>query len=60
MKLRFRLFQRNNGIFFIEDRITKRQASLKTRDRTVAQRLFHAKNEVHQQPALNLQIAKTY
>ena len=22
MKLRYRLFQRNNGIFFIEDRIT--------------------------------------
>lgn len=60
MKLRFRLFQRNNGIFFIEDRVTKKQASLKTRDRAVAQRLFHAKNEAHQQPALNLQIAKTY
>lgn len=60
MKLRYRLFQRNNGLFFVEDRITGKQASLKTRDKAAAQRLFNAKNEAHQQPALNLQIAKAY
>ena len=60
MKLRYRLFQRSNGIFFIEDRVTRKQASLQTRDHTAAQRIFNAKNESHQQPAINLQIARAY
>jgi hypothetical protein len=30
------------------------------RDRVTASRLLHAKNEAHQQPLLNLQIARTY
>ena len=58
MKLRYRLFQRKNGIFFIEDRVSGKQASLKTRDKVAAQRIFNAKNESHQQPAINLQIAR--
>ena len=60
MKLRYRLFQRSNGIFFIEDRVTGKQASLQTRDKIAAQRIFNAKNESHQQPAINLQIARAY
>jgi hypothetical protein len=60
VKLRYRLFQRSNGIFFIEDRVTGKQASLQTRDKVVAQRIFNAKNESHQQPAINLQIARAY
>ena len=52
MKLRYRLFQRSSGIFFIEDRISKKQESLKTRDKTAAQRVFNARNEAHQQPAV--------
>lgn len=60
MKLRYRLFQRSNGIYFIEDRVTGKQASLQTRDKTAAQRIFNAKNESHQQPAINLQIARAY
>lgn len=60
MKLRYRLFQRGNGIFFIEDRVTRKQASLQTRDKAAAQRIFNAKNESHQQPAINLQIARAY
>jgi len=60
MKLRYRLFQRSSGIFFIEDRIGKKQESLKTRDKTAAQRIFNARNEAHQQPAINLQIARAY
>jgi hypothetical protein len=27
MKLRYRLFQRSNGLFFIEDRVTAKQAT---------------------------------
>jgi hypothetical protein len=60
VKLRYRLFQRSNGIFFIEDRVTSKQASLQTRDKVVAQRIFNAKNESHQQPTINLQIARAY
>ena len=60
VKLRYRLFQRGNGIFFIEDRVTRKQASLQTRDKAAAQRIFNAKNESHQQPAINLQIARAY
>lgn len=60
MKLRYRLFQRSNGICFIEDRVTGKQTSLKTRDKAAAQRIFNAKNESHQQPAINLQIARAY
>ena len=60
MKPRFRLFRRKNGIFFVEDRITRKQASLQTRERAIARQLFHARNEAYRQPALNLQIARTY
>jgi integrase len=60
VKLRYRLFQRSNGIFFIEDTVTGKQASLKTRDKPAAQRIFNAKNESYQQPAINLQIARAY
>jgi len=42
---RYRLFQRSSGIFFVEDRISKKQESLKTRDKIAAQRIFNARNE---------------
>jgi hypothetical protein len=60
VKLRYRLFKRRNGIFFIEDRVNRKQVSLQTRDKAAAQRIFHARNESHQQPAINLQIARAY
>lgn len=60
MKTRFRLFQRASGVFYIEDTKTLRQESLKTKDKNVAQRLFQARNAAHEQPALNLQLARTY
>jgi hypothetical protein len=60
VKLRYRLFQRSSGIYFIEDRITGKQASLQIRDKPAAQRIFNAKNESHHQPAINLQIARAY
>jgi hypothetical protein len=37
-----------------------RQESLRTRDRAEAKRLFAAYNEAHEQPAINLQIARAY
>jgi len=60
MKLRYRLFRRSNGLFFIEDTVTRKQESLRTRDKAVAKRLFSARNEAYQQPAINLQIARAY
>ncbi len=60
VKLRYRLFQRSNGLFFVGDRVTGKQASLRTRDKAAVQRIFHTKNESHQQPAINLQIARAY
>ena len=60
MKQRFRLFKRASGVFYIEDTTTARQESLQTKDKTTARRLAQAKNEAHEQPALNLQLARTY
>lgn len=62
MKARFRLVRRGSrgGIFYCLDTVTLQRVSLKTGDRTEAQRLLHARNEAHAQPALNLQIARAY
>ena len=60
MKERFTVFQRKHGIFFLEDRVLKKQSSLKTRDEEAAKRICHAKNEALRQPAINLQIARAY
>lgn len=60
MKLRYRLFRKKTGIFFLEDRVNGKQESLRTRDKIAADRILHARNESHQQPAINLQIARAY
>ena len=60
MKLRYRMFRKASGIYFIENRVTGQQKSLKTRDKEAAVRIFHAQNEAHEQPAINLQIARAY
>lgn len=54
MKDRYLVFQRKNGIFFLGDRLLKKQTSLKTRDKATARRICHAKNEALRQPAINL------
>jgi integrase len=60
MKTRYLVFQRNNGIFFLEDKLLKSQNSLKTRDEETARRICHAKNEALRQPAINLLLARAY
>jgi hypothetical protein len=60
MKQRYSLFRRNNGIFFIEDRLLRKQESLRTRDKEAALRILTAKNEAYRQPAINLQLAQVY
>ncbi len=59
MQDRYWLYQRN-GIFYVQDRSTGKQESLRTRDHTVASRLFSAKNQAFEQPALNISMAKAY
>ncbi len=51
---------RRKGIYYIHDHLTGKQQSLGTRSRKDALRLFAAKNEAHQQPVLNLQLARVY
>ncbi len=60
MKQKYRLFRRSNGIYFIQDRADQKPESLRTRNRFEAERLLHARNEAHQQPLLNLHIARAY
>ena len=60
MQLRYLLFRKKSGIYFIEDRQTKKQESLRTRNRVAAHRIFNAKNEAFLQPAINMQIARAY
>jgi len=56
----FRLYRRGNGIFYIENKQTRSQESLKTRDRDGAERLLNARNEAHLQPQINRNIAQAY
>ena len=59
MKSKYRLFRRGR-VFWCQDNFSGRQSSLQTRDRAVAERLLHARNEAHQQPIISLQIARAY
>jgi len=60
MKLRYRTYRRENGIYYSLDTVTKRRDSLQTSDPAEARRLLNARNEACQQPAINLQIAQAY
>jgi integrase len=59
MKPRYRLFLRGET-YYCEDTVTRKQTSLHAKDKTVALRLLHTKNEAEQLPAINLQIARAY
>ena len=56
MKQRFILFRRGDT-FYSEDTTTRKQTSLRTKDRAEAITLVNTKNEAIRQPAMNLQIA---
>ncbi len=60
MKSRFRMFIRQGGMFYWQDNQTKQQGSLGTKDKHAALKLLHAKNEAHEQPILNLALARAY
>ena len=60
VKSRYRMFQRQGGVFYWQDNQTKQQGSLGTKEKRTAQKLLHAKNESFEQPILNLALAKAY
>ena len=60
MKAKYKLFRRDNGVFYREDTDTGKQKSLRTRDESAATQLLNALNEAHRQPALNLHLARAY
>ncbi|HEY8899360.1 MAG TPA: tyrosine-type recombinase/integrase [Chthoniobacterales bacterium] len=60
MKDRYRLYQRENGVYYWQENGTNKQGSLRTKDRREAQKLVNAKNESHREPTLNLSIARAY
>ena len=59
MKSQFILFKRS-GVFYCEDTVTGKQASLRTKVKSEAVVLLNAKNESVRQPNLNLQLARAY
>jgi integrase len=60
MKQRYRVFLRPWGVYYCEDLETKKQETLKTRDKAEAHRLVAAKNEDHTAPAFSRQLARVY
>ena len=60
MRVPYRLFRKKSGIYFLEDHRNKKQESLRTRDKTAAKRILAARNEASHNPAINLQIARSY
>ena len=59
MKTTYTLFRRGET-FYIQDRATGKQTSLRTKDETEARRLLEARNEAQRQPMLNLHLARAY
>ena len=59
MRQRFYLFKRG-GLYYLQDGITGKQQSLRTRSRTEAERLWHARNEATANPQINVALARVY
>jgi len=60
MKQTFGLVRRPWGVFYLKNKSTGHQTSLKTSDKHEAQRLLQAHNESDRQPGLNLSLARVY
>src|ERR1017187_1689143 len=60
MKNRYRVFRRGWGTYYCEDLVTKKQETLKTRDKEEAFRLVAARNETENAPAFSRQLARVY
>jgi integrase len=60
MKQAFGLIRRPWGVFYLKNKSTGEQKSLKTDDRYEAQRILQAHNETKVQPHFNLSLARVY
>lgn len=60
MKNRYRVFRRGWGTYYCEDLATKKQESLKTRDKDEAFRLVAARNETDEAPGFSRHLARVY
>ena len=60
MKQAFGLVRRPWGVFYLKNKITGVQTSLKTSDKHEAQRILQAHNESESQPHFNLSLARVY
>ena len=60
MKQQFGLIRRPWGVFYLKNKVTGEQTSLKTQDKAEAQRLLQARNEAESQPHFNLSLARVY
>lgn len=56
----FRLFRGKSGRFFAENTTTKKQFSLRTCNKTEADRPLTARNEAHRELIVCLQMARAY
>ncbi len=60
MKQAFGLIRRPWGVYYLKNKITGQQTSLKTSDKSAAQRMLAAHNESEVQPHFNLSLARVY
>jgi hypothetical protein len=58
MKQQFGLIQRPWGVYYLKNKVTGEQTSLKTRDKREAERLLQAHNDGESQPHFNLALAR--
>jgi site-specific recombinase XerD len=60
MKQQFGLIKRPWGVYYLKNKVTGEQTTLKTRDKDEAQRLLQARNDSESQPHFNLALARVY
>jgi integrase len=60
MKQTFGLVRRPWGVFYLKNKMSGQQTSLKTSDKHEAQRILQAHNESDSQPHFNLSLARVY
>lgn len=60
MKQQFGLIKRPWGVYYLKNKMTGEQTSLKTNDKDEAQRLLQARNDSENQPHFNLALARVY
>lgn len=62
MNDRYTIFRNvsRGGYYYLQDGITRKQESLRTKDKATAKRLLNARNEANRQPTINRQIAHAY